>query len=44
MPTESLIVVVGVVAAFAFFSAVVIFGDLTWRGAGEPDAGAKEKA
>lgn len=35
MPMESLIVVGGVVATFAFFSAVVIFGDITWsRGSG----------
>ena len=31
MPTESLIVVAGVFAAFAFFSVIVIYGDLTWN-------------
>ena len=37
MPTETLFVVTGVLAAFAFFSAIVIFGDMTWnrtKGAG----------
>lgn len=31
MPAETVIVVSGVLAAFAFFSAVVVFGDLTWK-------------
>lgn len=31
MPMENLIVLGGVVAAFAFFSAIIIFGDLTWK-------------
>jgi hypothetical protein len=31
MPAETLIVVTGVVAAFAFFSVIVVFGDLTWK-------------
>lgn len=36
MPVENMIVVGGVLAAFAFFSAIIIFGDLTWkRGAAE---------
>lgn len=39
MPTESLIVVTAVLAAFAFFSAIVIFGDLTWNGTGKGAAG-----
>ena len=30
MPTESIIVTSAVVAAFAFFAAVVIFTDMTW--------------
>ena len=31
MPMENLIVLGGVVAAFAFFSAIIIFGDMTWK-------------
>ena len=31
MPSDTLIVVAGVIAAFAFFSIVVAFGDLTWK-------------
>jgi hypothetical protein len=31
MPTDTLIVVAGVIGAFAFFSIVVIFGDMTWK-------------
>lgn len=31
MSMENMIVLGGVVAAFAFFSAIIIFGDLTWK-------------
>jgi hypothetical protein len=31
MPTDTLIVVASVIGAFAFFSVVVIFGDMTWK-------------
>ncbi len=34
MPTETLIVVAGVIGAFAFFTVAVVFVDMTWRGAG----------
>jgi len=32
MPTDTLIVVAGVVAAFAFFTVAVVFVDMTWNG------------
>lgn len=31
MPVENIIVLGGVIAAFAFFSVVLVFGDLTWK-------------
>jgi hypothetical protein len=31
MPTETLIVVAGVIGAFAFFTIAVVFADMTWR-------------
>lgn len=31
MPTETLIVVAGVIGAFAFFTIAVVFVDMTWR-------------
>ncbi|MCX7305822.1 MAG: hypothetical protein NTV73_16055 [Hyphomicrobiales bacterium] len=30
MPTESIVVVAAVVAAFVFFAAVVTYSDMTW--------------
>jgi hypothetical protein len=33
MPTETLIVLAGVLGAFAFFTVSLVFADLTWKGA-----------
>jgi hypothetical protein len=30
MPTETIIVLIGVIAAFVLFAAVLTYGDLTW--------------
>ncbi len=37
MPTDTIIVVSGVLSAFAFFAVTLIYSDLTWR----PKGGAK---
>lgn len=33
MPTETLIVLAGVLGAFAFFTVALVFVDMTWKGA-----------
>lgn len=35
MPTDTMIVLAGVVGAFAFFTAVLLFVDATWKPSGE---------
>jgi len=35
MPTESIVVVVAVVAAFVFFAGVVTYSDMTWSPRGK---------